>query len=54
MILAQRDILIEGDFAFNLQLLQSYPHIDLIQLLKRAMALRDRDRHRSHSIDAGK
>jgi hypothetical protein len=43
----QHDKLIDGDFALNLQLLQSYPHVDIIQLLSKAMSLRSSDRMKS-------
>ena len=50
MVMEQHDSLIVGDFANNLQLLQSYPHIDIIELLQRAMSLRAEDRSRTQSF----
>ncbi|XP_072176975.1 TBC1 domain family member 13-like [Diadema setosum] len=41
MILSQKDTLIEGDFATNIKLLQNYPAIDIHQLLKKAIEVRE-------------
>lgn len=40
LLLAQRETLLAGDFASNLQLLQAYPPTDVPQLLARSEALR--------------
>lgn len=40
LLLAQREALLEGDFASNLQLLQAYPPTDVPEILARSEALR--------------
>jgi len=44
MIIEQRTFLLANDFAENLGMLQSYPEIDVIYLLNRAMSLRGKDK----------
>jgi hypothetical protein len=44
MVMEQREKLIEGDFALNLQLLQAYPSVDITHLLSTAMSMRSSDR----------
>ncbi|XP_054770261.1 TBC1 domain family member 13-like [Lytechinus pictus] len=41
MILSQKDIILEGDFATNIKMLQHFPAIDMHELLKKAIEVRE-------------